>query len=163
MLLVKNPPANAGLRECKRSGFNPWVRKIPWRRAWQPTPVFLPGESLGQRSLAGYSPQGRRVGHDWRDLARTHACTQLINNVVTVSGGQQRDSAMYIHVSILPQTSLLIFYIYSPDVSVMEEIIGVIWPASGTSSFCSTTDRLVYSYIFKPMLSKCVHSVNNCG
>ena len=32
---------------CKRLGFDPWVRKIPWRRAWQPTPVFLPGESHG--------------------------------------------------------------------------------------------------------------------
>ena len=37
-----------------------WVRKFPWRRAWQPTPVFLPGEPHGQRSLAGYSPWGRR-------------------------------------------------------------------------------------------------------
>ena len=37
-------------------GFNPWVRKIPWRREWQPTPVFLPGELPGQRSLAGYNP-----------------------------------------------------------------------------------------------------------
>ena len=41
-----------------RTRFNPWVGKIPWRRAWQPTPVFLPGESHGQRSLAGYSPRG---------------------------------------------------------------------------------------------------------
>ena len=40
----------------KRCGFDPWVRKIPWRRAWQPTPVFLPGESCGQKSLAGFSP-----------------------------------------------------------------------------------------------------------
>ena len=46
-------------------GFDPWVRKIPWRRAWQPTPVFLPGESHGQRSLGGYSPWGhKRVRHD---------------------------------------------------------------------------------------------------
>ena len=51
---VKNPPANAG--DIKRRRFNPWVGKIPWRRAWQPTPIFLPGESHGQRSLAGYSP-----------------------------------------------------------------------------------------------------------
>ena len=43
-------------RRCKRHKFYPWVRKIPWRRAWQPTPVFLPGESHGERSLAGYSP-----------------------------------------------------------------------------------------------------------
>ena len=40
----------------KKHRFHPWVRNIPWRRAWQPTPVFLPGESHGQRSLVGYSP-----------------------------------------------------------------------------------------------------------
>ena len=43
-------------RRHQRWWFNPWVRKILWRRAWQSTPVFLPGESHGQRSLAGYSP-----------------------------------------------------------------------------------------------------------
>ena len=43
-----------------QSGFNPWVRKILWGRKWQPTPVFLPGESHGQRSLAGYSPWSRK-------------------------------------------------------------------------------------------------------
>ena len=42
----------------KRQGFDPWVGKIPWRRARQPTPVFLPGEIHEQRSLAGYSPWG---------------------------------------------------------------------------------------------------------
>ena len=43
-------------RRYKRHGFHPWVWKIPWRRAWQFTPAFLPGESRGQRSLVGYSP-----------------------------------------------------------------------------------------------------------
>jgi len=43
-------------RRCKRSGFNPWVGKIPWRRAWQPTPAFLPGKSHRQWSLVGRSP-----------------------------------------------------------------------------------------------------------
>ena len=38
--------------------FDPWVRKIPWRRKWQPTPVFLPGKSHGRRSLVGYSSWG---------------------------------------------------------------------------------------------------------
>ena len=38
--------------------FNPWVRKIPWRRAWQPTPVFLPGESHGQRACQATAPGG---------------------------------------------------------------------------------------------------------
>ena len=53
----KDPPANAGdVRDAREYSFDPWVGKIPWQRAWQPTPVFLPGESCGQRSLAGYSP-----------------------------------------------------------------------------------------------------------
>ena len=45
-------------RGCKKCGFDPCVGKIPWRRDWQSTPVFLSGESHGQRSLAGYSPKG---------------------------------------------------------------------------------------------------------
>jgi len=53
-LVVKNPPANAG--DIKKHRLNPGVRKIPYRRAWQPTPVFLPGEFHGQRGLMGYSP-----------------------------------------------------------------------------------------------------------
>ena len=40
--------------QCRRPGFDPWVRKIPWRREWLPTPVFLPEEFHGQRSLEGY-------------------------------------------------------------------------------------------------------------
>ena len=52
-------------RQCRRCGFNRWFGKIPWRRKWQPTPVFLPGESHGLRSLAGYSPcSSRRVRQD---------------------------------------------------------------------------------------------------
>ena len=68
----KNFPSGSEGKEssCNAGGakgrFDPWVRKIPWRRKWEPTPVFLPGESHGQRSLAGYSPWGCRVGHDWR-------------------------------------------------------------------------------------------------
>ena len=46
--------------KCRTPSFNPWVRKSPWRRKWQPTPVLLPGESHGQRSLVGYSPQGHK-------------------------------------------------------------------------------------------------------
>ena len=48
------------LLQSRRHGFNPWVRKIPWKRTWQPTSGFLPGESQGQRSLVGYSPRGRK-------------------------------------------------------------------------------------------------------
>ena len=45
-------------RRRKRSRFDPWVGKIPWRRAWQPTPVISAGESQAQKSLVGYSPWG---------------------------------------------------------------------------------------------------------
>ena len=66
--MIKNPPANAR----DRSGFDPLVGKIPWRRAWQPTLVFLPGESHGQRSLVSTGLQSiGSVGHDKR--VRMHA------------------------------------------------------------------------------------------
>ena len=53
-------------RSSRRPSFNPWIRKIPWRRKWQPIPVFLPGESHGQSILEGYSPWGlQRVRYDW--------------------------------------------------------------------------------------------------
>ena len=69
---LKNLPANAG--DVKRHRFYPWLGKIPWRRAWQPTPVFLSGKSHGQRSLMGYSQsiELHRVRHDWSDLAHTY-------------------------------------------------------------------------------------------
>ena len=57
---------------CKRRGFDPCVRKIPWRKEWQPTPVFLPGESHGQRSLAGYSPWDSKESDTTEQLTHTH-------------------------------------------------------------------------------------------
>ena len=59
--VVKNPLANASrCKSRRRPGFGPWIGRIPWRRAWQPTPVSLPGESHGQQSLVGYSPWGHK-------------------------------------------------------------------------------------------------------
>ena len=60
-------------RRHKRCRFIPWVRKIPWRGEWQPTPVFLPGESHGQRSLVGYTPWDHKVRPKWSDLASKQA------------------------------------------------------------------------------------------
>ena len=57
--MAKNPPANAGDADSVPGLEDPMERK------WQPTPIFLPGKSCGQRSLVGYRAQGRRVGHDW--------------------------------------------------------------------------------------------------
>ena len=63
------------IQETQRCGFNPWVRKIPRRRKWQPTPVFLSGRSHGQRSQEGYSPWGWKESdmteHTWT-LDTTH-------------------------------------------------------------------------------------------
>ena len=55
--------------QCGRPGFDPWVGKTPWREEWLPTPVFLPGELCGQRSLVGYSPWG------CKELDRTEQLT----------------------------------------------------------------------------------------
>ena len=70
VLVVKNQSAKAGDKRCR---FDPWVRKNPWRRAGQPTPGFLTGESHGQRSLVGYSPWGRK-GQNMTEATES-ACT----------------------------------------------------------------------------------------
>ena len=56
MLVVKNLPGSAG--DVRDAGWIPGLGRFPWRRKWQPTPVFLPRESNGQRSLTGYNPYG---------------------------------------------------------------------------------------------------------
>ena len=75
LLMVPSEPA-CQCRRFKRRGFDPWVGKILWRKVRQPTSVFLPGGSQGQRSLGGYSPQGCIVLTQLKQLslhARTHA------------------------------------------------------------------------------------------
>ena len=66
-------------RRCRRCGFNPWVRKIPWRRKWQPTPVFLPGKFHGQRSLTDYSPWDCKES-DMAKQLNTHTQGQYYRN-----------------------------------------------------------------------------------
>ena len=81
VLMVKNPPANAG---DMRLGIDLWVREITWRRAGQPPPIFLPGESHGQRSLVGYSP----LGQTWLKRLGTQANinTYILNhNFIQIS------------------------------------------------------------------------------
>ena len=67
---VKNPPA---MQETQEIWFNPWVGKIPWRRKWQPTPVFLPGKFHGQRSLVGYSSWGHEESDKTEHKAHVEA------------------------------------------------------------------------------------------
>ena len=83
-------------RRHKRHGFDLWVGKIPWRRAGQDTPVFLPGESHGQRSLVGYSPRGHTESDTTE--ATAHAHEQVIENVyLTHLGGPRNASWKKIH------------------------------------------------------------------
>ena len=69
-------------RRYRRRGFSFWIRKIPWRRKWPPTPVCLPGKSYGQRSPAGYCPWGRKESDVTERLA-VH--TQTHDTVITVA------------------------------------------------------------------------------
>ena len=83
-------PNSQTVRIClqyRRPRFNPLVGKIPWRREWQPTPVFLPGESHGQRSLAGYSPWCGKESDMTERLTHTHFSNS--------------DNLMYLAVNIL--------------------------------------------------------------
>ena len=64
-------------RKRKRRRFDPWVTKIPWRRKWQPTPIFLPGKSPEQRSLVGYSPWSCKES-DRTERQSTHTAKYLI-------------------------------------------------------------------------------------
>ena len=65
--------------QCRGPGFDPWLGKIPWRRELLPTPVFSPGEFHGQRSLAGYTPWGCRVGHNWVTNTFTFPSVYIFN------------------------------------------------------------------------------------
>ena len=60
VLVVKKKKPTSQCTRCKRHRFDPWIQKVSWRKAWQPTPLFLSGESHGQRRLAGSSPKGHR-------------------------------------------------------------------------------------------------------
>ena len=76
-------------RAGRRCGFDPWVGKIPWRRTWQPTPVFLPEKLHGQRSLVGYSPWGRKEPDMTEPLSR-HAHTPEMTQTPPAVGRTSR-------------------------------------------------------------------------
>ena len=92
VLVIKNLPA----RRRKRCGFDPWVRKIPWSRVCQPTPVFFPGESHGQRSPASYgSIASQRIGQDGSNLAHMHILSIFTFIIaLQIAGGHGDDTEM---------------------------------------------------------------------
>ena len=69
--MVKN--IHLQYRKHRRLQFDPWVGKIPWRRAWQPTPVYLPGKSHGERRQASYSPWGHKESDTTEVTKHKHA------------------------------------------------------------------------------------------
>ena len=77
LVVKKNQPSS----QCRRC----WVGKIPWRRAWQATPIFLPGESHGQRSLVGYSPWGLKESDTTEQLSSHISSVQFSHSVVSDS------------------------------------------------------------------------------
>ena len=104
-------PGGASCKEptcqCRdRHGLYPWVRKIPWRRKWQPTPVLLPGESHGWRSLVGYSPWGlQRVGRDWAtSLTEKFIWGSLQTIYLSCNVGQI--TVLYTHLKEFPSVKL---------------------------------------------------------
>ena len=79
------------LLAIQETWFNTWVGKIPWKREWQPTPIFLPGECYGQRSLAGYSPQGHIELDTTETTQHTHTY-QLIYLLIILFQGNGREN-----------------------------------------------------------------------
>ena len=67
--------------QCGRPRFEPWVDKIPWRREWQPTPVLLPGEFHGQRSLAGPSPWGHKESDTTEQITYTLTVYHVVERI----------------------------------------------------------------------------------
>ena len=79
----KDPACQCNRHE--RCWFNPWVRKIPWRRAWQPAPVFLPGEFPWTEEPGRPQSKGsQRVRHYWSDLAHTHSAHKALSTLSDV-------------------------------------------------------------------------------
>ena len=104
-------------RKHRRCGFNPWVGKVPWRRVWQTTPVFLPGESHGQRSLVGYSLWGREESdttatehaHVHADIKTMERRKKMLNSLPDFFRKQERLN--YSLGAFLPKMSFLLSFL----------------------------------------------------
>ena len=98
-------------RRLQRHGFHPWVGNIPWRRKWQPTPVFLPGKSHGQRSLAGYSPWGCKESDT---TEHTHTTPRVLFEKKWVRQRKTNTICSHLYVESKKKTKLIFKkYIYA--------------------------------------------------
>ena len=122
--------------QCRRCGFNPWIGKIPWKRKWQPTPVFLPGKSYGQRSLAGSSPWGRkRVWHNLAIKTTTILCACVLSHLCCI----QLCATPWIVARQAP---------LSMEFSRQEYWSGLSFPFPEHSIYCPFSHFLYFTYVF---------------
>ena len=84
-------------RRHRRPRFNPWVRKIPWRRKWQPTPVFLPGEFHEQRGLVSHSPRDHKTEHAHMHLSLSGIFSRKMENIFLLSTFSQHSILLKRH------------------------------------------------------------------
>ena len=132
--------------QCRRHGFDPWVGKIPWRRAWQPTPVFLPRESRGQRSLVGCTPQGhkemgtaeQRTHGMWNVSSRTRGRSLVPCLGSTVSTPEQPGNS---------QTAVFMTLSVELNLTLCQSCLARWQRHSTTGSFC-----LSFSYFSQPQV-----------
>ena len=101
--------------QCQKPGFDPWVGKIPWRRKWQPTPVFLPGKSHGQRKLVLYSPW---VAKSWTRLSN-FTFTFLPRNKCLLISWLQSPSAVILEPPKIKSITVSIFSLF-----ICHEVMG---------------------------------------
>ena len=129
--LPRWPSGKESTCQCRRSAFDPWVRKIPWRRKWQPTPVFLPGKSCGQRSLVGYSP--------WscKELDTTkHACSSLAHIKYPKPSHLHAANTFYLEYSFL---SIKISFILPDPAQKSSFFPSLFWHFQALSVLCFPT------------------------
>ena len=101
-LVVENPPSAAG---DMRHGFNPCVGKICWRRAWQPTPVCLPRESMDRGVWPGTVQGSHRVRHDWCNLACAHTQMDLYGIMLSEISKQRKKNTVWYLLSVETTTT----------------------------------------------------------
>ena len=94
-------------RRPTRRRFDPWARKIPRRRAQQPTPVFLPGEFHGQRKLLGYSPWGPKESGTTERLSLTHSRKPRLSGLMgSKEVGRDRSDFIHMHARVYHYTTI---------------------------------------------------------
>ena len=108
--VVKNLPANAGDTGDR---FTPWVGKIPWRRKWQPAPIFLPGKLRGQRSLMGYGPWGRSQAQ-----LNTHTHTPSWGRVFLLKQSNSKQTTS-VDKLLVPPFSRILLLLYRKGTSLI--------------------------------------------